>query len=67
MGVLHATARADQRGSTLIFSSRKAPQDAMTFCKISKKFAKGCIALSIAEGYNGVKVKFWSNFTLTDF
>jgi len=34
---------------------------------ISKKFAKGCIALSIAEGYNEVKVKFWSNFTLTDF
>lgn len=27
----------------------------MTFCKIPQEFAKGCIALSIAEGYNMVR------------
>lgn len=67
MGVLHATARADQRGSTLIFFVQKSSAGRNDLLLISKKFAKGCIALSIAEGYNEVKVKFWSNFTLTDF
>lgn len=40
--------------AALFFFVQKAPQDAMTFCKIPQEFAKGCIALSIAEGYNMV-------------
>ena len=61
-GKLSALRRRSARGH----APSKPPAGRNALLQISEKFAKGCIALSIAEGYNGVKVRVHFNSILNE-